>query len=228
MALPEKPISEHRVDTRLRLLKPLGLVRPTAWTAAQSQMRLPAGGHQFVDEELPERPFVLGPGYVLLNLIAGGPLKFSETDILTLGRHFLSATPFAVAIMAEPAEHKLVSEICLVLGSERIALLETLSPLELAGLLERTVLLVTMEDAAAHLAAAMDAPAVVIWPDPATFAHTHPRSRRHVFVQVEPGDHGMPVERVWQGVETLLASKKYDIERQWPDLLQLPPSSELS
>ena len=228
VALPHDASEEHRADILLRLLQPLGLVQATRWTAGQVEMRVPETVRGFIEEALQERPFIMGPAYVLINLASATPCKFNETELLTLLRNFLSATPFAIGIVAGLADQKLAAEIALVSDPERVGVLDPLGPLEFAALVEQAVLLVTMEDAAAHLAAVMDAPAVVVWPGELPFAQQRPRGRRNIFVETKPGDKSVAGERVWQGVLTLLTSKKYDIEKQWADLLQLPPSTDLS
>ena len=51
VALPADPHEEHQIDTLLRLLKPLGLVRPTAFTV-DLNLRVPDSAREFAAEIL--------------------------------------------------------------------------------------------------------------------------------------------------------------------------------
>ena len=186
------------------------------------ELHLPEHINQFVAATMKETPFSLGKGHMFLNLSSSSQLKFSEKDLITLGGQLLSATPFSIIVVAHPKDAKFAAEVGLVLNSDRICVIEPLAPLEFAGLLETAVFLLTVEDEAAHLAAATGTPALVIWPE-GPFDHTHSRSAKHVMIRLGPKEKTIPLERAWRGVHTLLTSKKLGIERKWAEVLDLPP-----
>ena len=62
VALPGEPHEEHQVDTLLRLLKPVGLVKPTGFTVDLS-LRLPDSAREFAAEILARPPFALVPPF---------------------------------------------------------------------------------------------------------------------------------------------------------------------
>jgi heptosyltransferase-3 len=224
VALPGEPNEEHQIDTLLRLLKPLGMVRSTGFTA-DLNLRVPDSAREFAAEILGRSAFASSSRFMLINLSSTARLKFREEDFIALARHVLGSTDLAIGFIATPADQPKAQEIAMCMGSKRIIAVETPEPLDLAALLEQAALLITPEGGAAHLAAAVDTPALVLWSE-GPFKKWHSRGRNHAFVHAEPGEETIPVERVWQALQPFLTLKKNDVEKKWADLLELPPSPD--
>jgi ADP-heptose:LPS heptosyltransferase len=223
VALPGNPNEEHQIDTLLRLLKPLGLVKPTEFTVDLS-LRVPDSAREFAAEILAKPPFNQSSHFMLINLSSTVGLKFREEDFISLARRVLSSTHFVIGLVAAPIDQQKADEIALCMGSKRIISVNTPGPLDLAALLEKASFLLTPEGGAAHLAATVGTPALVLWSE-GPFKKWYSRGRRHAFVHAEPGEETIPVERVWQALQPFLILKKDGVERPWADLLELPPSS---
>ena len=223
VALPGEPNEEHQIDTLLRLLKPLGLVKPTAFTVDLS-LRLPDSAREFAMEILAKPPFDPSRRFMLMNLSSTVRLKFREEDFIALAGRLLGSTDLAIGLVAAPADQQKAREIGLCMASKRIVAVDTASPLELAALLEKAAFLLTPEGGAAHLAATVGAPALVLWSE-GPFNKWHSRGKKHAFVHAEPGEENIPVERVWQALQPFLLQKKEDdVEKIWEVSLEQPPS----
>ena len=83
----------------------------------------------------------------------------------------------------------------------------TPNPLDLAALFQKSTCLFTPEGGAAHLAAPVGAPALILWSE-GPFKKWHSRGPTHVFVHAETGESAVPVDRVWQALQPLLPQKK--------------------
>ena len=224
VALPGDPHEEHQIDTLLRLLKPLGLVRPTDFTVDLS-LRLPDSAREFASEILARPPFAPSGRYMLINLSSTVRLKFREEDFIALAGRLLGSTDFVIGLVAAPDDQQKAHEIAACMASKRIIAVDTPGPLDLAALLEHAAFLLTPEGGAAHLAAAVGAPALVLWSE-GPFKKWHSRGRKHAFVHAEPGEETIPVERVWKALQPFLPPKKEDVEKTWADSLELPPASD--
>ena len=223
VALPGDAQEEHQIDTLLRLLKPLGMVKPTAFSVDLS-LRVPDSAREFAAEILAQPPFASSPHFMLINLSSTVGLKFREEDFIALAGRVLGLTNFAVGLVAAPADQQKAHEIAFCMGSNRIIALDTLGPLELAALLEHATFLLTPEGGAAHLAAAVGTPALVLWSE-GPFKKWYSRGKRHAFVHAEPGEKTIPVERVWQALQPLLTPQKEDVEKMWTRSQEPPPPS---
>jgi ADP-heptose:LPS heptosyltransferase len=223
VSLPENPNEEHQIETLLRLLKPLGLLHPTPFTINLS-LRIPEESVAFAKEACGEAPFV-GNRIVLINFSSTVGLKFREQDFIELGRRILSATEAAIGFVAAPLDQQKAREIAFCIASKRIAAIDTPGPLDLAALLEKASVLITPEGGAAHLAAAVGTPALVLWSE-GPFKKWYSRGRRHAFVHAEPGEEYIPLERVWQALQPFLPTRHDDLEQLWSDALELPPTPD--
>jgi heptosyltransferase III len=224
VALPAEPNEEHRIDTLLRLLKPLGLVKQTGLTVDLS-LCVPNAARALAAEIMAQPPFDPSRRLVMINLSSTVKVKFHEEDFIALAGRLLSSTDFTVALVAAPADQPKAFEIAACMGSKRITSVETSEPLDLAALLANAAVLITPESEAAHLAAAVGTPAVILWSE-GNFKKKHSRGRRHVFVHAESGEKTIPVERVWQTLQPFLRSKQDSVEKEWANLLELPPSPD--
>ena len=212
---PEDPHGEHQVDTLLRLLRPLGLVRLTEYSI-DLRLHLPDSAIQFAAEARAKPPLAGAPGYLLINISSTAGLRFREEDFIALARRALGATNLAVGLVAAPLEQQKAHEIALCMASKRIAALDTPGPLELAALLEGAHVFVTPEGGAAHLAAAMGTPALVLWSE-GPFKKWRSRGKRHAYVHAEPGEPIIPLERVWRQLEAFLPPRTDAAEALWSD-----------
>jgi heptosyltransferase-3 len=223
VALPDRGAGEHRIDTLLRLLKPLGVVKTTGWSADLS-LRVPDSARELAAEIREQPPFEASPGFILINLSGATPPRFREQDFIELAGRVLSSTHFVIGLTAAPADEPKAAEIAMCMGSKRIVALNAMEPLELAALIEEAAFLITPENDVAHLAAGVGTPALILW-SRGDFKKCHSRGRRHVFVHAEPNEKNIPVERVWQALQSFLAVND-DVQNQWTRLQELPPGPD--
>ena len=203
VALPENPFDEHQIETLLRLLKPLGVMTVNKF-AVDLSLTVPEAARAFA------APILAKPAlyrFMLINLSSTARLKFRQRDFVALALKVLEATDLSVAFVAAPADQAKAAEMAAQMKSDRVVAVATPGPMELAALLEKAVCLFTPEGGAAHLAASVEAPAVVLWSE-GPFKKWHSRAANHVFVQAEPGEKNVPLERVWAALGPLLPGKK--------------------
>jgi ADP-heptose:LPS heptosyltransferase len=205
VALPENPHEEHQIETLLRLLQPLGLLKPMEYTVDLS-LRVPEASRAFAAEVLARPPFAPSRRFMLINLSSTVRLKFREEDFIALMKLVLNTTDLVIGLVAAPADQQSADEIAMCMASKRITAVATPGPLDLAALLEHAVCLLTPEGGAAHLAAAMNLPALVLWSE-GPFKKWHSRATSHVFVHAGRGEKTIPLERVWEALQPLLAAK---------------------
>jgi ADP-heptose:LPS heptosyltransferase len=206
VALPDNPNEEHQIDTLLRLLRPLGLVNPTDYTIDLS-LRLPDSAREFASDVLCRPPFSTVRRFMLINLSSTVRLKFHEEDFVALTARVLASTDLAVGLVAAPSDQPKTRELAGRMASERVVAVATPGPLDLAALLERAVCLLTPEGGAAHLAAVAGTPALVLWSE-GPFQKWYSRGTDHAFIQAEPGEQTLPLERVWEALQPFLVPKK--------------------
>jgi ADP-heptose:LPS heptosyltransferase len=224
--IPPDLNDEHQVDTLLRLLRPLGLVHPTSQSLNLS-LRLPDASREFAAEIRSKPPFTETPGYLLINFSSTVALKFREEDFIALTRRILGATSLAIGLVAAPVDQQLTHEIAMCMASKRVVAVDTPGPMELAALLEKAHLLITPEGGAAHLAAAMGTPALVLWSE-GPFKKWHSRGPRHAYVHAEPGEQVILLDRVWQALQQFLNTHETNLETILEDVLNKPHPPELS
>jgi ADP-heptose:LPS heptosyltransferase len=199
--LPDTP-DEHQIDTLLRLLKAIGLVNPTSFSS-DLKLRIPDDARQFAAEILAQPPFAPHPRYLAINFSSTVPLKFREEDFIALMRRILASTDLAMALVAAPLDQQKVQEIADCMASKRIVPIQTPGPLELAALLDRAAFLFTPEGGAAHLAAAMGTPALILWSE-GPFKKWHSRAKNHAYVHAQPREKNIPLDRVWDAFQPFL------------------------
>jgi ADP-heptose:LPS heptosyltransferase len=205
VALPQNPQEEHEIETLLRLLHPLGLLKPMEYTI-NLELRVPEESRAFAAEVLGRPPFAPARRFILVNFSSSVRVKFREEDFIGLMKMLLGATDLAIGLVAAPADQVKADEIVTCMASKRIMAVLTPEALDLAALLEEAVCLLTPEGGAARLAAAMNIPALVLGSDgPCPKAYS--RRTREVFVHAEPGEKSIPLERVWQSLQPFLSAK---------------------
>ena len=131
----------------------------------------------------------------------------------------LNLTELAIGLVAAPEDQQKAHEIAICMGSKRIGAVTTPGPLELAALMEKAVFVITPEGGAAHLAAAMRRPAVILWTE-GTLDPWRARHERHVFVEALPGEEAIPIDRVWDAMQPFLTLKSADVDKSWEDALR--------
>jgi heptosyltransferase-3 len=226
VTLPPNAQDEHQIETLLRLLQPLGLVRPTA-NSVNLSLRVPEESRAFAAEIRSNPPFTETPGYMLINYSSTVELKFREEDFIALARRILGATNLAIGFVAAPLDQQLTHEIAMCMASKRVLALDTPGPMDLAALMEKALVLFTPEGGAAHLAAAMNTPALVLWSE-GPFNKWRSRGKRHAYVHAEPGETLVPVDRVWQALQPFLHTRADDLDHVLNDIFEPPQSPELS
>jgi ADP-heptose:LPS heptosyltransferase len=218
--IPAELNDEHQVDTLLRLLKPLGLVRPTPYSVNLS-LRVPEASRAFAEELLSNPPFSETPGYMLMNFSSTVGLKFREEDFIALTRRVLGSTNLAIGLVAAPVDQQLTHEIAMCMASKRVIAIDTPGPMDLAAMLEKALLLFTPEGGAAHLAAAMGTPALVLWSE-GPFKKWHSRGKRHAYVLAERGEQLIPLERVWEALRPMLNATIEGMDKMLEDVFDSP------
>jgi heptosyltransferase-3 len=203
VAPPEDPFGEHQIETLLRLLKPLGMTTPDD-LAIDLSLTVPESSRQFAATLL--APLGSTP-FMLINLSSTVKLKFRDEDFIELISKILTSTDLAVGLVGAPSDQPKAVEFAARMASKRVLAMATPGPLDLAALLQKSVCLFTPEGGAAHLAAAVGTPALILWSE-GPFEKWHSRGVNHVFIHAENGDLTVPVERVWQALQPLLPQKK--------------------
>jgi ADP-heptose:LPS heptosyltransferase len=145
--------------------------------------------------------------FMLVNLSSTVPLKFGEDDFIALISRILSSSDLAVGIVAAPLDQTRARELAGRMASERVIAMTTPGPLDLAALLQKAACLFTPEGGAAHLAAAVETPAVILWSE-GPFKKWHSRGANHFFVRAENNENIVSVERIWQVLQPVLPQKK--------------------
>ncbi len=226
VTLPESAKDEHQIETLLRLLQPMGMVRSTAYSVNLS-LSVPEESRAFAAEIRSKPPFTETPGYMLINYSSTAPLKFREEDFIALARRILGSTNLAIGFVAAPLDQQLTHEIAMCMASKRVIALETPSPMDLAALMEKALVVFTPEGGAAHLAAAMNTPALVLWSE-GPFDKWHSRGKRHAYVHAERGEKFVPVDRVWEALQPFLHMRTDALEHMMDDVYEPPRPPELS
>jgi heptosyltransferase-3 len=223
--LPPDLNEEHQVETLLRLLKPLGMVRPTSFSG-DLKLRIPDSSREFAEEILAEPPFAPHPRYMLINFSSTVGLKFREEDFIAIARRILTTTDLAVGFVAAPADQQKAVEVADCMASKRVIAVITPGPIDLAALMERASFLLTPEGGAAHLAAATGTAALVLWSE-GPFKKWYSRSKNHAFVHAEPGEKTIPLEKVWTALQPFLPLRRSETSPDEYENPDIPPPPRL-
>jgi heptosyltransferase-3 len=192
----------HQIEATLGLLAPLGIAAPVD-PAADLKLDLPESAVAFAQKLA---PFWRDRRLVLVNVSSTSPLRFREDDFVALIAELAGRPDLAVGVVGLPADlphaEKLVSR-----AGAPSRVLATPGSLELAALTGHAHLLITGEGGAAHLAAAMGTPAVVLWSE-GPFEKWYSRGPRHTFVRLEEGESLLPHDRVRAAIAPHLESER--------------------
>jgi heptosyltransferase-3 len=195
---------EHQIETQLRLLSPLGITHATQ--SLDLRLELPESAQNFATNLLSQVPLANGAGLLLINISSTSRLLFRDEDFLELVAQLLTATDLTIGFVAAPAEQAKARDLAGHAKSKRVTAFATPGPLELAALLQRAAIFLTPEGGAAHLAAATDTPAVVLWSE-GPFEKWRSRSDRHIFIRAETGEKNIAVERVFAALKSVPAGR---------------------
>jgi heptosyltransferase-3 len=188
----------HQIEATLGLLAPLGVALPDD-PVADLALDLPATALAFAETIA---PFWRDRKLVLVNVSSTSPLRFREEDFAALVAELSARADLAVGLVGLPSDLPRARRLAAPTAG-RARVFPTPDPLELAALTARAELLITGEGGAAHLAAAMGTPAVVLWSE-GPFEKWYSRGPRHTFVRLEPGESLLPFERVRDAVASHL------------------------
>ncbi|MCE0522870.1 MAG: hypothetical protein LV480_08155 [Methylacidiphilales bacterium] len=214
VALSDVPNDEHQAATLLRLLKPLGIIKTTNFSI-DSSLNLPDSAREFAAEIMAETPFLSSRRFMLVNFSSTFRLKFHEEDFIALLRRILGTTNILVVLVPAPSNQSEAEEIAACMASDRIFTMNRPGPLDLAALMGQASISLTFEDETAQLAAAVDAPALVLCLDEPR-KKGYPRGKRLVFVHAKPGEQVIPDERIWLALQPFVASGQDGIEKKGP------------
>jgi ADP-heptose:LPS heptosyltransferase len=188
--IPGDAWNVHQVEATLGLLAPLGITLSPV-PVDDLKLDLPEAALAFAEKL---SPFWAGGRFVLINLSSTTPLPLSDEDFAALIAGMTENNDIRVGLVALAADlpraRKLAGN-----GDDRVRVLATPGPLELAALMSRAQVVVTGEGGGAHLAAAMGVPAVVLWSE-GPFEKWYSRGPNHTFVRLEPGEKRLPLDRV--------------------------------
>jgi ADP-heptose:LPS heptosyltransferase len=212
------PAEEHQIETLLRLLAPLGIARTTSFSVNLS-VQLPESAVLFAKQTREQPPFSSAHRLALINISSTAKLKFPEEDFIALSKRILNLTDLTIGLVAAPQDQQKAREIAMCMASKRITAVATPGPLELAALMGEASFIVTPEGGAAHLAAVMKRPALVLWSE-GPFEKWRSRHERHAFVQREPQEETIPLDRVWDALQPFLPLKKSDVDESFGDNLE--------
>lgn len=174
----------HTIDYHLCLLEPLGISQANG---SDIRLELPATANEGAATLVGETPFVLlHPG-------SARPEKFWEPDrwarIAEYAREKLKLRP-VITGSAAGVEGEHIAAICAQAGAPVLDLAGKTDLLTLAALVARARLLVTVDSAPMHFAAAFATPQVALF-GPTNPLHWRPRSTVATVLQ---GDSGIPIE----------------------------------
>jgi ADP-heptose:LPS heptosyltransferase len=203
----------------------MGIARPKTFRV-NLNLRVPDASREWAAEILSSPPFSEARSFMLVNFSSTVGLKFREEDFIALIRRVLGATNLAVGLVAAPVDQQLTHEIAMCMASKRVVSVDTPGPMDLAAMLEKAFLLFTPEGGAAHLAAAMRAPAVILWSE-GPFKKWRSLGPRHAYVLAEPGEKFIPLDRVWQTLQPLLNTSGHDLTKVLDDVFEIPHPPEL-
>jgi ADP-heptose:LPS heptosyltransferase len=203
VAPPENPFDEHQIEMLLRLLKPFGMETVNKF-AINLKLTLPEAARQFAADFLAP---LIHARFMLINISSTAKLKFTDKDFIALTSKILASTDLYIGFVAAPADQERAAKLVAEIASDHVFAAPTPGPLDLAAILQKSACLFTPEGGAAHLAASMGTPALVLWSE-GPFNKWHSRADNHVFIHAEKGEKSVPLERIWPALEPMLAQKK--------------------
>ena len=202
VAIPADLWRIHQIEATLGLLAPLDVEVPVD-PVPDLKLDLPQAALAFAEAQA---PFWKDRRLVLVNLSSTSPLRFRDEDFATLVAGLSQRDDLAIGLVGLPADLPRARGLAeSTVGC--VCVFPTPGPLELAALVGRAHLLITGEGGAAHLAAAMDTPAVVLWSE-GPFEKWYSRGPRHTFVRLEPGETLLPLDRACAALAPYLEGER--------------------
>jgi ADP-heptose:LPS heptosyltransferase len=200
---PPNPHEEHQIETLLRLLHPLNIKKGPF---IDLSLRLPQEVHDYALGILAQPPFAATHPFLLINLSSTVRLRFREEDFAELITRLLDSTQLIIGLVSLPEDQPKAIALATRMASERVVVLATPGPLEVAALIQRAELLITPEGGSAHLAATVKTPALVLWSE-GPFGKWHSRADNHAYVQAAHDEKVIPLERVWAALQPMIAER---------------------
>lgn len=198
--IPADILLLHQIEATLGLLAPLDVAPPLDLTRAL-KLDLPVSARTFAGRLA---PFWQDRALVLVNVSSAERASFREEDWTSLVKGLAAPDGIAVGLVGLPSDLERAERLAGATGG-RARVLATPSPLELAALMGQARVVVTAEGGAAHLAAAVGAPAVVLWSE-APFQKWMSRGPGHVFLRRGPREDHISLDAVRAAIAPYLAS----------------------
>ena len=193
VAWPATAPEEHQIEAVLRLLAPWG--EPIAPVLPDDlRLTLPPEIERATELGLAATPLGRAESFGLLNLSSNRPVPLRPGAEAELLRRLLTETPLAFGLTGVPRDYAQRVALARLVSAARVVPLVTPTPLHLAALLRRARCFLTPEGGAGHLAAAVEAPAVILWTGP--LGKWRPRNARQTILQVAPGESWIEVEPI--------------------------------
>jgi ADP-heptose:LPS heptosyltransferase len=200
--LPSPAWDTHQIDSLLALLAPLRIA--PALPAPLPRLEIPSAAREFTRRLLAGAGILPTSKIVLINISSTAPLRFRDHDFVTLAQRIAVAERVAtVLFVAAPSDQPRARALAARCASGRVATAATPGPLELGALMQQASLLVTPEGGAAHFAAALGLPALVLWSE-GPFEKWHSRAENHSFLRPAPDEKFITFDQVWPALQPLL------------------------
>jgi len=200
--VPMPPRGEHQIESCLRLLASLGIMNATV----DLHLDLPSSAFDFAERLAVEKDFSQR-FLAVFNLSSNHNDLWPPENFSALGRLVLEKTGGLIGLSCLPEDRHLADEIRRGIDSDRVFIFHSPSPLDLAAVFKRVDLLVTHEGGAAHLAAAMDTPTVVLWSRNAPFVKWKSRSARHHDLHATGSLETISVPEVWSVAQRIILTE---------------------
>ncbi len=190
-ALPlPSPGREHQIETCLRLLQPLQVAGdPLDFRLAPS-----VEAERFAEAVAAEHGFANYPWTCLINLSCNRGLSWPLANYVRL-LQLLKEHGGLIGLSCVPRDESVAAGLRRDAGNSQIFLLRSPGSMHLGAVLQRIRFLVTPEGGAAHLAAAMGAPALVMWPAADIQPKWQSRAANHHHLHV-PGPEAITPEQL--------------------------------
>jgi heptosyltransferase-3 len=198
LQMPSEP--EHQVETCNRLLQPLGM----SCVPLNLGVKLPSESIEYATRMLREVK-AGGKKVVLLNLSHTDPETWPIEHYQMFASRALAANrAIAFTCLPQDIPKALVLQARLNLPPE--VMFHPPSPLHLAAILKQSDLFLTIEGGAAHLAACVNTPAIVLWPH-SNYVKWQSRAANHIQLKDFSSLSEISPEFVWQQALTLHSPK---------------------
>jgi len=193
--LPLPQFNERQIESCLRLLVPLGIEQ----APEDLHLDLPSGASGFAEQLAVEKGF--SQRYLTVFNLSSNRDQWESEKYAALGRLLLDKTGGLIGLSCLPQDRSRADEIMRDIDSRDVFVFHSPGPLDLAAILKRANLLVTPEGGVAHLAAATNTPAIILWPRGGPFDKWNSRLSCHHDLRATGALETVSVEAVWTVIE---------------------------